>query len=144
MALPLVNVVVIGARDIDRLGAFYEDLGWPLISDGDLKLFELRGGALALFPVARLAEDARAEVESTQGGIRFALEVLVDERERVDALARRVESAGGRITKAPVDAEFFEGRSCYFADPEDNYFEIAWAPSDNIVVAAARRAAARA
>jgi uncharacterized protein len=144
VALPLVNVVIIGARDIDRLRAFYEDLGWPLIADGDPKLFGLRGGALALFPAGRLAEDARAEIESTRGGVRFALEVLVEEREQVDALARRVESAGGRITKAPVDAESFEGRSCYFADPEDSYFEIAWAPSDNIVVAAARRAAARA
>jgi catechol 2,3-dioxygenase-like lactoylglutathione lyase family enzyme len=34
MAPPLVNVVVIGARDIDRLRAFYEDLGWPPGHDG--------------------------------------------------------------------------------------------------------------
>ena len=27
------------------------------------------------------------------------------------------------------------------ADPEDNYWEIAWAPGDNAIVAAARRAA---
>jgi hypothetical protein len=34
-----------------------------------------------------------------------------------------------------------EGRDAYFADPEGNYWEIAWAPPDNPVVAAARRAA---
>jgi catechol 2,3-dioxygenase-like lactoylglutathione lyase family enzyme len=34
MVPPLVNVVVIGARDIDRLRAFYEDLGWPPGHDG--------------------------------------------------------------------------------------------------------------
>ncbi len=37
-----------------------------------------------------------------------------------------------------------QGKRCfraYFADPEDNYWEIAWAPRDNPIVAAARRAA---
>ncbi len=48
--------------------------------------------------------------------------------------------AGGRVTKEPVDAEFFVGRSAYFADPEDNHWEIAWAPRDNPIVVAARRA----
>jgi hypothetical protein len=45
------------------------------------------------------------------------------------------------VTKEPTDAEFFEGRDAYFADPEGNYWEIAWARADNPVVAAARRAA---
>jgi uncharacterized protein len=33
------------------------------------------------------------------------------------------------------------GRDAYFADPEGNYWEIAWSPPDNPVSAAARRAA---
>ena len=49
--------------------------------------------------------------------------------------------AGGKLTKNPIDAEFFVGRDAYFADPEGNYWEIAWAGPDNPVVAAARRAA---
>jgi predicted lactoylglutathione lyase len=65
----------------------------------------------------------------------------VDKPEDVDELADRVRQAGGRLTKAPVAAEFFEGRDAYFADPEGNYWEIAWAPPDNPVVVAARRAA---
>src|SRR5262249_37078356 len=40
----------------------------------------------------------------------------------------------------PTNAEFFEGRDAYFADPEGNYWEIAWAPDTNPVVAAARAA----
>jgi catechol 2,3-dioxygenase-like lactoylglutathione lyase family enzyme len=138
---PLVNVVTLGALDVERLKNFYVALGWPLIVDGEIKLFELRGGVLALFPVESLARDARAEPEQRRGGIRSALEVLVDDKNLVDDLAERVRLAGGRITKPPEDAEFFTGRSCYFADPEDNFFEIAWAPPDNIVVAAAHRAA---
>lgn len=141
---PLVNVVTLGALDVDRLRDFYVALGWPLIIDEELKLFELRAGVLALFPVESLARDARADAEQRRGGIRSAIEILVDDKDLVDDLAERVRLAGGRITKPPEDAEFFAGRSCYFADLEDNFFEIAWAPPDNIVVAAAHRAAAAA
>jgi hypothetical protein len=50
----------------------------------------------------------------------------------------------GRVTKEPVDAEFFTGRSAYLCDPEGNYFEIAWADEpDNPVLAATRRCPAR-
>lgn len=46
------------------------------------------------------------------------------------------------MTKEPVDAEFFTGRSAYLSDPEGNYVEIAWADMpDNPVLLAARRAA---
>ena len=34
-----------------------------------------------------------------------------------------------------------QGRDAYFADPEGNYWEVAWAAEDNPVTAAARRAA---
>jgi len=141
---PLLNVITLGAENVDRLKEFYVALGWPLSVDEELKVFELRGGVLALFPVENLARDGRAAPERSRNGIRFAIEVLVNEPNEVDELARRAEDAGGRVTKPPVDAEFFEGRSCYFCDPEHNYFEIAWAPPDNLIVAAARRAAARA
>jgi catechol 2,3-dioxygenase-like lactoylglutathione lyase family enzyme len=141
MTEPLVNIITLGARDIDALTAFYRALGWPQVADGELKVFVPGGGAIALFPVDQLARDAHAAPEPANGGVRFAVEVLVESREEVDELAARVERAGGRLTKPPEDAEFFDGRSCYFADPEDNYFEIAWAPRDNPVVAAARRAA---
>jgi hypothetical protein len=47
------------------------------------------------------------------------------------------------VTKEPTDAEFFQGRDAYFADPEGNYWEIAWAPDTDPVVAAARRAASQ-
>jgi uncharacterized protein len=139
---PLVNAVTLGTRDLDRLYAFYEALGFPaVVTEGNMRLFELRGGVLALFGVDSLARDSGSEPGAPDGRIRFSVEILVDAPEEVDVLAERVRDAGGRITKEPVDAEFFTGRSCYFADPEGNFFEIAWAPRDNPVVAAARRAA---
>jgi uncharacterized protein len=79
--------------------------------------------------------------KSITGGIRFAIIISVDSPEQADELADRVRRAGGTLTKGPVDAEFFTGRDAYFADPEGNYWEIAWASADNPVSAAARRAA---
>lgn len=139
---PLANVFTLGVRNLAAMRDFYQNLGWRLVvNDADYAAFELRGSVLALFPVAKLAADGRGQPESGQGGIRFTIGIMTDRREDVDALAGAVGAAGGRLAKAPVDAEFFEGRSAYFADPEENYWEIAWAPPDNPIVAAARRAA---
>ncbi len=139
---PLANVITVGARNVASLRDFYRHLGWPLIiDDDDFVAFELRGAALALFAADKLAADGRASIEPRQGGIRFTIGMLLDSREQVDQMAELVRQSGGRLTKQPVDAEFFEGRSAYFADPEDNYWEIAWAAGDNPIVAAARRAA---
>ena len=82
-----------------------------------------------------------AQPEPGHGGVRFSIIIGVDTPEEVDELAARVRQAGGKLTKEPVDAEFFVGRDAYFADPEGNYWEIACAPPDNPVVAASRRAA---
>ena len=139
---PLANTITLGVKDFNAQRDFYRRLGWPQAFDSDdFAVFELRGALLALFPVDKLATDARAQPELGRGGIRFNIIITVDKPEDVDELADRVRQAGGRLTKAPVAAEFFEGRDAYFADPEGNYWEIAWAPPDNPVVAAARRAA---
>ena len=77
-------------------------------------------------PISQLACDCNAEPEPFTGGIRFTIGVMVDTAEEVDRLTGQMRQAGARITKAPVDAEFFAGRSAYLCDPEGNYFEIAW------------------
>ena len=67
---------------------------------------------------------------------------MVDTAAEVDQLTEHMRRAGARVTKEPVDAKFFPGRSSYLCDPEDNYFEVAWADlPDNPIVTAARRAA---
>ena len=67
--------------------------------------------------------------------------INVDEPGDVDELTARARRAGATVTKEPVEAEFFTGRDAYFCDPEGNFWEVAWAPPDNPVVVAARRAA---
>lgn len=139
---PLANVFTLGARNFTTLRDFYQKFGWPQVVDmEDYAAFELGGAVLAVFPIDKLAADGRAPVEPVQGGIRFTIAINVESRDEVDHLTEVVRENGGRITKEPVDAEFFEGRSAYFADPEDNFWEIVWAPLDNSIVAAARRAA---
>jgi uncharacterized protein len=141
--LPLANLLTLGARDFSALRDFYRRVGWPqVIDDGDFAVFELRGIVLALFPLAQLARDGNAVPDPGTGGIRFTIGVQVGSAEDVDELTDRMRAAGARVTKEPVDAEFFTGRSAYLCDPEGNYFEIAWADMpDHPVVLAARRAA---
>lgn len=139
---PLANLITLGARDLPRLREFYRALGWPqIIDDGEFVAFELRGIVLALFPLAQLARDGRTEPEPVSSGIGFTIGINVDSAEEVDRLTERMRSAGARVTKEPVDGEFFTGRSAYLCDPEGNYFEIVWAQPDNPVLAAVRRAA---
>jgi uncharacterized protein len=139
---PLANVVTLGVSDFDLERRFYRALGWPLVLDSDdFTVFELRGALLALFGIDQLAGDAHATPEPGRGGIRSSIIISVDRPDDVDAFVERARAAGARVTKEPVAAEFFEGRDAYFADPEGNYWEVAWAPGDNPVVAAAHRAA---
>jgi catechol 2,3-dioxygenase-like lactoylglutathione lyase family enzyme len=139
---PLANVITLGARDLPTLREFYRAVGWPLIvDDGEFVAFELRGIVLALFPLAQLARDGHAKPEAGAGGIRFTIGINVDTADEVDRLTEHMRMAGARVTKEPVDAEFFTGRSAYLCDPEGNYFEIVWAEPDNPVLAAVRRAA---
>jgi uncharacterized protein len=131
---PLADVMItLGARDLPRLRGFYRELGWPqIIDDDDFAAFELRGVVLALFPIAQLARDGNTEPAlGSGGGIRFTIGIMVDTPEEVDQLAEQMRNAGARVTKQPVDAEFFTGRSAYLCDPEGNYFEITWAEPDN-------------
>lgn len=139
---PLANLITLGARDLPALREFYRALGWPqLIDDGEFVAFELRGIVLALFPLTQLALDGHTEAEPGTGGIRFSIGINVDTPDEVDRLTEHMRNAGARVTKEPVDAEFFTGRSAYLCDPEGNYFEITWAEPDNPVLIAARRAA---
>jgi uncharacterized protein len=140
--LPLANIVTLGVVDFGRERDFYRRLGWPLVLDTEtFVVFELRGALLALFGVDELARDAHATPEPGRGGIRSSIIITVDRPEQVDELVERARVAGAHVTKAPVAAEFFDGRDAYFCDPEGNFWEVAYAAADNPVVIAARRAA---
>lgn len=134
---PLADVMItLGARDLPRLRDFYRRLGLPqVIDDDNFAAFELRGVVLALFPITELARDGRTEPDPDGRGIRCSIGIMVDSPEDVDHLTARMHKAGAQVTKEPVDAEFFTGRSAYLLDPEGNYFEITWAEPNNPITA---------
>ena len=139
---PLANMVTLGVEDFAAERDFYRNLGWPLAFDSeDFAVFELRGAVLALFPLDKLAIAARTQPQVRRDGIRSSVIINVDQPDDVDGLIKRARRVGASVTKEPVDAEFFTGRDAYFADPEGNFWEVAWAPADNPIMAVVRRAA---
>ena len=137
-----LTVVTLGARDLPRLRDFYTGLGWePAVVGEDFAAFRMRGALLALYPLESLADDAQAPAAAPASGLRgFSLAINVGSREKVDAILDEARSAGARIAKEAADAEW-GGRSGYFADPEDNHWEVAWVPEGGQVARALREAA---
>lgn len=136
------TVITLGARSLDTLRDFYRGLGWPLAVDLEgFAAFETRGAVLALFPLHELAADGNASPAAPEHGLRgFSIAINVDEPDKVDETIAAARDAGARITKEPVQAEW-GGRSAYFADPEDNFWEVAWVPPESRMAAAIERAA---
>jgi uncharacterized protein len=137
-----ITVVTLGVRDLERQRSFYKGLGWEVAFEveGDVTVFYMRGAALALFPLEMLAADGRVSAAECGPGMRgFSLAINVDDPGEVDSTIEAVRAAGGRVTKEPVTAEW-GGRTAYFADPEENYWEVAWVPPDSKMAAAIERA----
>jgi predicted lactoylglutathione lyase len=127
-----LNVVTLGARDLAGLRNFYAKLGWEVaIEAEDFCAFQLRGALLALFPWDKLAADGKAEAAVPAQGMRgFSLGINVDRPELVDETIAAAEKAGATVTKPPMDPTEFEGRHAYFADPEENYWEVVYLKGD--------------
>lgn len=123
-----LNVVTLGARDLPRLREFYAALGWEVaIEAEDFCAFRLGGIFLGLFPWEKLAADGRAQVARRVDGMRgFSLGINVERPGEVDEIITEVERAGAVVTKPPGDPVEFEGRNAYFADPEENYWEVVY------------------
>ena len=126
-----LSVLTLGALDLPRLRTFYEALGWvPRSGSNDEFTAFLAGGAiLALYPrhllQAEAAPDLAAPDTEAWNGLTLALNV--QDRAEVDVVFDQAVAAGARPIAAPQDREW-GGRSAYIADPENNRWEIAWAP----------------
>ena len=126
-----VSLLTIGAFNLPVLRAFYQSLGWEEteISSDQYAVFKTAGVLLSLFPIAELAKDAGIEFTNAPEsfhGVTFAINVA--RQEQVDTTIETIRNAGARILREPSDA-FWGGRTAYFADPENNLWEVAWNPS---------------
>ncbi|HET9732282.1 MAG TPA: VOC family protein [Acidimicrobiales bacterium] len=135
-----LSFVTLGAQDLPRLTRFYEALGWtPRDGSGDdFTAFILGGAILALYPRHLLQAEAAADLAPPTPGswTGLTLAMNVDAREEVDRVFDLAVGAGARPIAPPQDREW-GGRSAYIADPEDNRWEIAWAPGLNFTEAGA-------
>ena len=127
-----LTVVTLGAFDLARLRSFYSALGWEVaIEAEDFCAFQLRGALLALFPREKLAADGQARAAAPARGMRgFSLGINVDRPEQVDEAIAAAENAGATVTKPPSAPAEFGGRHAYFADPEENYWEVVYLRGD--------------
>ena len=125
-----LSVVTLGARDLPKLRQFYSALGWSEVagSDDSWAGFLLGGVLLALYPLDELAAEAAPDLPAPAGFSGITLACNVDSEQQVDAGFAAAVTAGATPVAEPVTRDW-GGRSAYFADPEDNRWEIAWASS---------------
>ncbi|WP_102027741.1 VOC family protein [Salirhabdus sp. Marseille-P4669] len=131
MVMQRVSLITIGAVHVPTLRAFYKGLGWEEteFSSDDYASFKTAGVMLSIFPIEELAKDAGIDMSlatDTYRGVTFAINV--NEPQEVDDTMEEIRKAGGKIVREPSDA-FWGGRTAYFADPENNLWEVAWNPS---------------
>ena len=125
---PRVSLVTLGVANLARSRAFYERLGWRVSSASSdaIVFFQAGGMALALYPRADLAKDARLAAEGSGfGGIALAHNTRT--RDEVDRLLAEAAAAGAAILK-PAEEASWGGYSGYFADPDGFPWEVAWNP----------------
>src|SRR5919197_2380083 len=126
-----ITVITLGVHDLPAMRSFYAALGWELAIDlEDMCAFATRGAVLILWPRTSLAEDGHTTPAPPNEGVALSIAINVDEREQVDETIEGVRAAGATILKEPEDT-FYGGRSAYWADPENNVWEVAWVPQDS-------------
>ena len=124
-----LSVVTLGARDVAGLRAFYERLGWtsPSPPGPEFAHFEVGGAVLTLYSLDALASDVGLPAPAAGGFAGFTCAINVEREQMVDEAIEAARQAGARVLAEPVTRDW-GGRSGYFADPEDNVWEVAWLP----------------
>lgn len=122
-----VSLITLGARDLDRLAAFYDALGWRREDSPDgIIAYDLLSQTLGLYPLNKLAEDMGLPVEALGHGA-MTLACNVRDRADVEPLMDRAKAAGAKILK-PAQDVFWGGYVGYFADPEGHVWEVTHNP----------------
>jgi catechol 2,3-dioxygenase-like lactoylglutathione lyase family enzyme len=129
MKIPRMTVITLGVADLARATAFYREIFStpPITQYEGVTFIPLPGVWLSLYPLEKLAEDIAEEVTLPAANAfrGFTLAYNARSKEEIVSIFARVAEAGAHIAKVPQDT-FWGGYSGYFADPDGNYWEVAW------------------
>ncbi len=126
---PRLNIVTLGVNSLQQSKAFYKNaLGWEPAngSDENIVFFNHSGIILALYPLDKLAEDPQIPADRS-GFSGVTLAINQDSKEAVKEIFNKAVTNGAKILVEPRDT-FWGGYDAYFADQDNNAWEIAWAP----------------
>lgn len=141
MMNPPISFVTLGVRDLEKMTDFYQNiLGWATETPQEgVTFFKMNTGLIfALFGEKDLAEDIGLGDSgwSDQNSYKnLTLALNFDSVAAVDAYVEQLIQKGVCIQKMP-ETVFWGGYRGYFADPEDNYWEIAYNPFMTVPVVA--------
>ncbi|NBC25621.1 MAG: VOC family protein [Bacteroidetes bacterium] len=124
-----LNIITLGVRDLNESIQFYENLlGWQRMDweSDNIAFFKLNGLILSLFPADDLAKDAGVASDG-HGFKKFTLAYNARSEKEVDDIMQTLERKNVTIVKQPENV-FWGGYSGYFADPDDNLWEVAYNP----------------
>lgn len=122
-----VSLITLGVADMEKPVQFYQAIGWVLVeTDDGIKVFDLIGQTLGLYPIEALARELGLPVEALGkgGGV---LSNIVRKKEDVQPVLDAAAAAGGKIIKNAEDI-FWGGHHGHFEDLDGHIWEIAWNP----------------
>lgn len=122
-----ISLVTLGVADIHRARAFYERLGWQGQEVEETVFFQAGGLGLVLWSRQKLAVDAGAADDGSDGFGGMTLAHNVRSQGEVDQLIAAAQQAGATITRPPAET-FYGGYAGCFADPDGHIWEIAHNP----------------
>lgn len=123
-----LSFITIGVKNLELMKNFYKNqLGWSTIKeDQGIVFFKMNGFILALFPEEELAADIGIPHDGS-GFKRMSFALNFNSEKEVDDNYQELLKKGVNFIKKP-DKVFWGGYHCYFADPENNYWEMAYNP----------------
>jgi uncharacterized protein len=126
---PRINIITFGVNDMVLMRGFYKRLGLVASSSSNesITFFDVNGIVLGLFSHHELAEDAAVKHEPMQNYKGVTVAWNAKSEAETDTILKHAEKAGAKILK-PAQKVFWGGYSGYFADPENNLWEVAYNP----------------
>jgi uncharacterized protein len=126
--LPAFERITLGVEDLTLMRAFYiEKFGWtPMQEQEGIVFFRLNGLVLALYPKNELADDIGIRHDGA-GFKQFSLSINFNSEREVDEVYKDLVRRGVTGVRTP-EKVFWGGHRGYVADPEQNYWELAYNP----------------